>query len=130
MRLLLRIVLFSTVLGCTSGDEKRFLERISLEHDPVEYQLQAGFNDYVKRAFLDDETELGLIALKDGSTCKYWFRSHHVSGGVGGTWFEMTDGNRVYMRGWFCCEVQLPDSQMASVDQLQRFIEQHDGVEP
>jgi hypothetical protein len=34
------------------------------------------------------------------------------------------------MAGCFCCEVLLPEEQLASLDALRQFIHAHDGVRP
>ncbi|OAM89727.1 hypothetical protein AW736_11875 [Termitidicoccus mucosus] len=92
--------------------------------------LEAAYNSYVQRAILDDGTEAGVIHMRDGSSSRYWFRSHHRTGDMGGTWFAMSDGTRSYMAGWFCCEVQLPDDQLASLDALKKFVREHHGIAP
>jgi hypothetical protein len=42
----------------------------------------------------------------------------------------MSDGTRSYMAGWFCCEVQLPDDQLAPLDALKKFVREHHGIAP
>ena len=116
--------------GCNRYPTKEPLEQTSRACDPAKLQLAEGYNDYVQRTFLADGTEVGVISLKDGSTAKYWFRSHHMCKDIGGTWFELSDGTRVYMAGFFCCEVQLPEPQLESLDALRAFIKQGDGVQP
>lgn len=93
-------------------------------------QLEAGYNSYVRRTFLADGTEAGIIQMRDGATAKYWFRSHHNSEDRGGAWFSMSDGTQLFMSGYFCCEVQLPETQLASLEALRAFIRQNDGVDP
>jgi len=51
--------------------------------------------------------------MQEGSTSKFWFRSHHLVEDMGGTWFQMSDGTTSYMAGQFCCEVQLPEPPLA-----------------
>jgi hypothetical protein len=93
-------------------------------------KLEPAYNDYARRTILPDGTETGVIQLKDGSTAKYWFRSHHQSEDLGGTIFAMSDGSERFMSGYFCCEVQLPRTQLASLDELRAFIAKADGVRP
>jgi hypothetical protein len=92
--------------------------------------LQRGYNDYVRRAILTDGTEVGIITCRDGSSSRYWFRSHHLTHDDGGTLFRLSDGSEVFMSGWFCCEVQLPEQQLASLVELRAFIREHHGVSP
>ena len=128
-----RIGIFLAVLllaGCARYPSKAPLRSTMQQHDPSALTLDAGFNDYVRRSFLEDGTEVGIIHLKDGSTSKYWFRSHHHVDDMGGTWFQMSDGTTTHMAGWFCCEVQLPVNQLASLDELKAFIRKNHGVSP
>ena len=99
-------------------------------HDPSSLTLERGYNDYVQRSLLTNGTETGIITLADGSSSKYWFRSHHLVDDIGGTLFKMSDGTTTYMAGWFCCEVQLPGKQIESLDELKAFIREHHGIGP
>lgn len=116
--------------GCASYPSKSPLKSAMLQHDPSSLELEAGYNDYVRRAFLSDRTEVGIIQMKDGATSKYWFRSHHLVDDIGGTWFQMSDGTTTYMAGWFCCEVQLPEKPIESLDELTAFIRKRHGTSP
>jgi hypothetical protein len=93
-------------------------------------KLEPAYNDYVRHAFLPDGTELGVIQLKGGDSAKYWFRSHHLSQDLGGTIFAMSDGSERFMSGYFCCEVQLPEKQLASLAELHAFIDRANGQRP
>ncbi len=116
--------------GCASYPSKAPLRSIMQQHDPESLALVPGYNDYVRRAFLKDRTETGIIQLQDGTTSQYWFRSHHLVDDIGGTWFRMSDGTTTYMAGYFCCEVQLPEEQLKSLDDLKTFIRKHHGTSP
>jgi len=106
------------------------LERISTKSDPTSLALELAFNDYVRRAILADGTEAGIISCRDGSSSRFWFRSHHLTHDNGGTLFRFSDGTELFMSGYFCCEVQLPEQQLASLVELRAFIREHDGVSP
>jgi hypothetical protein len=93
-------------------------------------KLERAFNEYVRRAILDDGTEVGVITFRDGSSARYWFRSHHLTGDEGFTLFRLSDGTEISLRGYFCCEVQLPEEQLGSLDDLRAFIREHNGVSP
>ena len=109
---------------------KAVLRIVMEEHDPSTLELAPAYNDYVRRASLTNGAETGIILMKDGASSQYWFRSHHRGDDIGGTWFRMSDGTTSYMAGWFCCEVQLPEEQMASLDDLKAFIRRHHGTSP
>ena len=116
--------------GCAKYPSKVPLEGVMHQQDPSTLTLEPGYNHYVQRVILKDGTEVGIIQMKDGSTSKYWFRSHHLVDDIGGTWFKMSDGTTTYMAGWFCCEVQLPEKQIGSLDELKSFIREHHGISP
>ena len=82
------------------------------------------------RRYLADGTEAGIISCRDGSSSRFWFRSHHLTHDDGGTLFRFSDGIDLFMSGWFCCEVQLPEQQLASLVELRAFIREHDGISP
>lgn len=106
------------------------LKNIARDNDPAKLSLEEGFNKYVRRTQLNGLTETGIITLKDGSSSKYWFQSHHLTKDAGGTWFVMSDGQEMFMAGWFCCEVQLPDEQLESLPALRQFIRKHHDIAP
>jgi hypothetical protein len=114
--------------ACTST--RSDLKQISAANDPSTLVLESAYNSYVRCTSLKDGTETGIIQFRDGSAAKYWFRSHHLTGDAGGTWFLTSDGTKLFMAGWFCCEVQLPEQQMESLAALSEFIGKHDGIHP
>jgi hypothetical protein len=129
MRTLLVIALAAILTGCASRTQRE-LQRISAASDPAALSLEQGYNDYVRRAILADGTEAGIICCRDGSFSRFWFRSHHLTRDDGGTFFRFSDSTAVFMSGYFCCEVQLPEQQMATLDDLRAFIQKHHGVSP
>jgi hypothetical protein len=124
------LITFALVLTGCASHTRSDLVRISTASDPSSLTLERGYNDYVRCAILPDGTETGIISCRDGSSSRYWFRSHHLTHDDGGTLFRFSDGSEVFMSGWFCCEVQLPEQQLASLVELRAFIRQHDGVRP
>jgi hypothetical protein len=95
--------------------------------------LDRAFNNYVRSTHLKDGTETGIITFADGDSACFWFLSHHLADDVediGGTFFKSSDGSTAFMSGYFCCELQLPDKQLASLVELRSFIKTYDGVHP
>lgn len=127
--LAITFVFAGLLAGCSSRTQRE-LERISAASDPESLPLEPGFNTYVRRAILSDGTETGIIRCRDGSSSRFWFRSHHLTHDDGGTQFRFSDGTDSFMSGWFCCEVQLPEQQLASLSELREFIRQHHGTSP
>ncbi len=126
--LILTIVLL--LIGCSNYSTKEPLRELNKKYDPSALKLKQGYNSYVQNTHLEDGTEIGIIYLKDGSYAKYWFRSHHLVDDIGGTWFLMSDGQKEYMAGCFCCEVQLPENQPSNLKDLKRLIDECHGLKP
>lgn len=117
--LLFLVVLLSS---CNLFGTKSQLARVSRQHDPATMQLEPAFNDYVRRTFLPNGAETGLVDFKDGSQVKYWFQSHHRVRDKGGAWFEFEDGQRIFVTHLFCCEVQLSDAQPENSTYLLEYL--------
>jgi hypothetical protein len=100
------------------------------QHDPARMPLQPAYNDYVRYTGLPDGTYTGIITLADGDSARFWFLSHHGTDDIGGTLFKFSSGAEVFMSGYFCCEVQLPHKQPASLAELRAFIKSCDGARP
>ena len=115
--------------GC-GRDCRKYLNEVSKQFDPAKLELNQGFNTYVRRTHTEKGVELGYIVFADGDRAKFWFWSHHLSGDMGCTLFEFSDEKRIYMDGWFCCEVQLPETQLKSKAELKAFIHEHNGMSP
>lgn len=131
MKTVLLLSLILLLAGCSdSPATMQALKNIARDNDPAKLSLEEGFNKYVRRTQLNDHTETGIITLKDGSSSKYWFQSHHLTKDAGGTWFVMSDGQEMFMAGWFCCEVQLPEEQLESLPTLRQFIRKHHDIAP
>lgn len=97
--------------------------------DPATASLPAdtGFNVRSKTA--PGGIQFGLVELKNGQHVKFWFLSHHHSP-LGCTRFDFADGESVYMKGAFCCEVQIPDDAIINESSLLKFIHTNDGIDP
>jgi hypothetical protein len=130
MRRTALILLCLTLASCQKPASRSYLDGVRKHNDPATLNLEPAYNDYARRTILPDGTETGVIQFKDGSSAKYWFRSHHRSEGIGTTLFAMSDGSERFMSGYFCCEVQLPETQLASLDELRAFISKTDGERP
>ena len=98
--------------------------------DPRMMKLKPGFNSYVKRALLPDGMECGTIVLNDRAEILYWFISHHLTRDQGSTLFRFPDGSGRIMDGYFCCELQLPDTGFKDAKGLHAFIDRHNGQAP
>lgn len=128
MRALLLITFTVIFAGCASRSQREV--ELASSSDPAAFPLERGYNDYVRRIILADGTEAGIINCRDGSSSRYWFRSHHLTNDDGGTLFRLSDGSESFMVGYFCCEVQLSEQQLESLVELRAFIREHHGFRP
>jgi hypothetical protein len=88
------------------------------EFDPAKMATSEAFNRYVRRTVVGQGIEVGVITLTDGTYAKYWFESHHLGDGIGGTIVELGDNTVLFMAGFFCCEAQFPEQQFTSFDDI------------
>ncbi len=124
------VIVFVVILFDLPSKSQKYVEEASKQFDPARSELQQGFNSYVKMAWTKEGVEFGYIYLTNGDKVKYWFLSHHLSGDLGSTLFEFSDGERVYMDGGFCCEVQLPEKQLRDRQELEEVIKAYDDTTP
>ncbi len=103
------------------------LRRISATTDPMALTLEQGFNHYVRRTVIADGTETGIIQCGDGGASRYWFCAHNGPDNEGNALFRFSDGREFFVTGRFCCEVQLPERQLASLEEMRRFIQGGNG---
>src|ERR1051325_4029875 len=129
VRRALLLITFAVILAGCASRAQREVERASTS-DPASLALDPAYNAYVRRIILTDGTEAGIISCRDGSSSRFWFRSHHLTHDVGGTLFRFSNGTEVFMSGYFCCEVQLPEQPLASSAELRTFIQKHHGISP
>ncbi len=99
-------------------------------HDPSAMSLGNSPLIHKSWAHLPEGIEIGLIHLKDRGTVKYWFISRHEQPGIGITRFDFPDGTTAYLRGYFCCEVQMPDEAVGDKQALLAFIGRSNRIHP
>ena len=129
MKLLSIATLSLLMVGCSQTVWN--LREAKNEHPISGLELEVGYNEYVRRAFLQEEKiECGRIRFADGDYADYWFQSHHMTDDAGYTLFAYSEGKEKVMEGLFCCEMQLPEEQLKNKNELKAFIAEHDGFQP
>lgn len=128
------ILIISSILfiSCeiNNSTKRKLIEiRNSNQTNEIRYQYNSEENVEVCR---QDGIEYGRITLEDSETVKYWFQSHHNSeDGFGGTLFELPNGDLKFIKGYFCCEVQLPNNGKFKNSKIfLQEIEKLDGIKP
>ncbi|MFC5270699.1 hypothetical protein [Adhaeribacter terreus] len=106
---LIILITISLLISCQNKTEKELLGFI--ENNKFNYtNLERGYNENVERKF-KRSVEYGIIKFPNHDTVKYWFLSHHIANdGYGGTVFELPNKEKKFIKGYFCCEVQLPNN--------------------
>ncbi len=128
----LMIFVAGLLVGCSSQTE-RDLRVLSKMIDPATTTTLTVMDwspAYVKRTSLPDLTEIGIVTCTDGGTAKYWFRSHHLAEDLGGTLFQFSDGRVMFQEGWSCCNLEIPATPFATLDELAAYVKKYDGVSP
>ena len=74
--------------------------------------------------------QVGDLLLGDGTRIPYWFLSHHQSGDLGGTLFELPEGRTKFVEGYFCCSVDLSAEETATRATFDATLERIDGLSP
>ena len=98
----------------------------AMRHDPSTLKLRLTYPPLIHSTSIPGNMQTGLVTLSDGKTVKYWFVSHHIAG-PGCARFDFADGTKRYIYGsYFCCEVQIPDAEVETKQDLIAFLERHD----
>ena len=123
------ICLLFLFIGC-KNDTKIFLEKFRENNKINLSNLEEGYDKNVKREF-KNEVEYGIIVFLNNDTVKYWFLSHHiVKDYLGGTLFEFPKGKTKFVKGIFCCELQLPKESIINAEQFLEIMDDKDGQRP
>lgn len=122
------------LLHCTSCSfsTKRLLKQTRKEQPIIVQELNKGFDKNVMRAFYDNGVEYGIITFPNKDTVNYWFLSHHIAAyGSGGTLFEYPKNKLTFIKGYFCCEVQLPQNgNFENANEFLNTMKELDGINP
>lgn len=125
------LLVLITLSSCENATKEKLLKIKDLARFN-EGKQKVGFNSNVKREFTYDGIEYGVITLENSEQVKYWFQTHHISEDqTGGTLFELPNGNLEFIKGYFCCEVQLPsDGKFKNSKDFIAEMENVDGIQP
>jgi hypothetical protein len=100
----------------------------AMRYDPYTQKLRLTYPPLIRSTSIPGRMQTGLVTLSDGDSVKYWFVSHHIAG-PGCARFDFADGTSRYIYGsYFCCEVQIPDDQVKTKQDLITFLEKHNDT--
>lgn len=105
------------------------IEMQRILNDKTIYNRVENNKEYLKRMYILNKYEIGIIELKDGGSVKYIFLSHHLNKLHESISFFKFKNEKYYMRGYFCCEVEL-EKQPINYSELKKFLRNNNGKSP
>ena len=128
MRNFLFFGLILLCISCTTESE-RFLEK-QLSEENFDYTDLKNKNKSVQYN-LDKDVQYGIITLNNKQEIKFWFVSHHFMSDKGGTIYEFPNGEKKFISGMHCCEVQFNDDEsLKDLSTFKNYLEAKNGLRP
>lgn len=128
MRNFLFFGLILLCISCTTESE-RFLEKQLSEENFYFTDLKT--NNKSIQYNLDKDVQYGIITLNNNQKIKFWFVSHHFMSDKGGTIYEFPNGDRQFISGMHCCEVQFNnDESLNDLSTFKNYLEAKNGLRP
>ena len=128
MRNFLFFGLILLCISCTTESE-RFLEK-QLSEENFDFTDLKTKNKSVQYN-LDKDVQYGIITLNNKQEIKFWFVSHHFMSDKGGTIYEFPNGEKKFISGMHCCEVQFNnDESLNDLSTFKNYLEAKNGLRP
>lgn len=128
MRNFLFFGLILLCISCTTESE-RFLEKQLSEENFDFTDLKT--NNKSVQYNLDKDVQYGIITLNNKQEIKFWFVSHHFMSDKGGTIYEFPNGEKKFISGMHCCEVQFNDDEsLNDLSTFKNYLEAKNGLRP
>ena len=128
MRNFLFFGLILLCISCTTESE-RFLEKQLSEENFDFTDLKT--NNKSVQYNLDKDVQYGIITLNNKQEIKFWFVSHHFMSDKGGTIYELPNGEKKFISGIHCCEVQFNDDEsLKDLSTFKNYLEAKNGLSP
>ena len=128
MRNFLFFGLILLCISCTTESE-RFLEK-QLSEENFDFTDLKTKNKSVQYN-LDKDVQYGIITLNNKQEIKFWFVSHHFMSDKGGTIYEFPNGEKKFISGMHCCEVQFNDDEsLKDLSTFKNYLEAKNGLKP
>lgn len=128
MRNFLFFGLILLCISCTTESE-RFLEK-QLSEENFDF-TDLKINNKSVQYNLDKDVQYGIITLNNKQEIKFWFVSHHFMSDKGGTIYEFPNGDKQFISGMHCCEVQFNDDEsLKDLSTFKNYLEAKNGLKP
>lgn len=128
MRNFLFFGLILLCISCTTESERFLKDRLSEENfDFTDLKT----NNKSVQYNLDKDVQYGIITLNNKQEIKFWFVSHHFMSDKGGTIYEFPNGEKKFISGIHCCEVQFNDDEsLKDFSTFKNYLEAKNGLSP
>jgi len=115
-------------ISCTTESERFLKDRLSEENfDFTDLKT----NNKSVQYNLDKDVQYGIITLNNKQEIKFWFVSHHFMSDKGGTIYEFPNGEKKFISGIHCCEVQFNDDEsLKDFSTFKNYLEAKNGLSP
>jgi len=115
-------------ISCTTESERFLKDRLSEENfDFTDLKT----NNKSVQYNLDKDVQYGIITLNNKQEIKFWFVSHHFMSDKGGTIYEFPNGEKKFISGIHCCEVQFNDDEsLKDLSTFKNYLEAKNGLSP
>lgn len=116
-------------MSCTTESERFLEDRLSEENfDFKDLKTKSSTINY---NISNSGVQYGIITLYNKQEIKFWFVSHHFMSDKGGTIYEFPNGEKKFISGMHCCEVQFNDMEsLNDVSTFKNYLEAKNGLRP
>ena len=129
MRNFLFFGLILLCISCTTESE-RFLEK-QLSEENFDFTDLKTTNNSIHHNLSNSGVQYGIITLNNKQEIKFWFVSHHFMSDKGGTIYEFPNGEKKFISGMHCCEVQFNDDEsLKDLSTFKNYLEAKNGLRP
>lgn len=116
-------------ISCTTESE-RFLEK-QLSEENFDFTDLKTTNSFIHHNLSNSGIQYGIITLNNKQEIKFWFVSHHFMSDKGGTIYEFPNGDKQFISGMHCCEVQFNDYEaLHNLSTFKSYIDLKNGSTP
>lgn len=116
-------------ISCTTESERFLEERLATEN--FDFSDLKSKNSNIHYNLSNSGVQYGIISLDNTAKVKFWFVSHHFISDKGGTIYQFPNGEKKFISGMHCCEVQFHDTEsLKDVSTFKDYLEANNGLKP
>ncbi|KAA5531829.1 hypothetical protein [Paenimyroides baculatum] len=121
---------FGLILLCIpyTTESERFLKK-QLSEDNFDFIDLKAKSSTIHYNITNSGVQYGIITLNNKQEIKFWFVSHHFMSDKGGTIYEFPNGDKQFISGMYCCEVQFnDDGSLKNLSTFKNYLEAKNGL--